>query len=210
MTTANAPNLSGFARYINGTGSSTQTNFAAGAVQRLRQEVASDPITAGDVEGKLFPIGENLIATLCFFASSTDGDPNNEAFTARVFGVIPLLTATTQAASGFFLQVYLGGISATVGNMTGAAGAPVVVTEKFVDTITWTPSDVGTTPGGPLVPAEGAFNEGTSNEYQATVPDDLFTLVFLPCIIRCTALAIYFNSAAATTRPNCLIGTKPV
>lgn len=196
MSTTRSANNTGPQRYLISNDPAAAFTLGVGVMAAMPLDTAAR---------RVYPIGKSLIASLLFFGGHSDGvsSGNNLTFNYRVFGIHrPVKFYGSIGDQG--IRTFLGSGTVILGLQTGAAGQAVGATEHFADTVSWTPSDVATTPAGPLKIAETAFNEGASAAYQATVPDDKHTFVFVPNIIRATGLQIDF-ACTAPCAANCLI-----
>lgn len=193
MSTARPSHASGFQKYLETNDTSTAFTYSAAGV------FTGEPATPH----RVFPLGKALIASLVFFGVGAA----NTTFDYRVWFVHPVHAFPTQgneAPSGLLLRTYAGGGTCILGTQTGVAGYPLVVADQFADSTTWIPSGVATSPIGPTVIAEGAFNEGASAAFTGGTPDNTHAFVFIPCLMRATGLIVDFDMTGATSG-NCLI-----
>lgn len=209
MSTTRSAVLSGFKRYLplarNGT---TQNNGNTAFAYSGSGLLTTGPDQTHPL--RIFPIGKALLLTLIPFGSlSTGASANNATFDYRVYFVHRVLNDLNEP-SALLMRTYAGGGSVTLGTQTGSAGLPVLASEHFADTITWTASGVGTTPPGPLAVGETAFNEGVSSVYAATAADNMYGMIYIPCALRATGIVIDVDSTSANSQGNFLVMTDEI
>jgi hypothetical protein len=185
----------GLTRYL-ATGSASGKALSAGPVAVSSNGRLCVNGTAALV---LYPWPRSLVARLNFFGNGAD----NDTFTAHLWAY----EYTDRAMAGTeVLLHYLGNAACTLGAKVGLAGSPGVVnTERFADTITWTPGSESSTPKGPLAKWEAALNEGASAVYSPA--NDTVAELVLPCLGRTHGCVIEFAGVANGTLANALIRT---
>lgn len=127
---------------------------------------------------------------------------NNDTFTYRVWVLRGVSARGAPGQPGAFLMRLLGAGSCTLGTSVGVASGEVLDTERFVDTLTYTPTTTGTSPTGPGTSIETAF----SPSVVYSPADNTIAELILPDLGNEGYYVIEFNNASdANCRPNALV-----
>lgn len=148
-----------------------------------------------------FGLDGSLAARIGFFLDlSTGASANNATCDYRCWLLTPCVGFDGVPTKQMTAELWFNG-SLVAGTLVGSAGSKFLsATEHWCDQNTFTLSGVGTTIPGPAAQAETAMDEGVTQAYQATVPNNDLAHLMLPSMGRRGVIVPDFFNPSANAR----------